>query len=147
VLEEFSIDKSSKREGDWTGRADLWFSIGRTEYVIEAKQVWVSISPRATKTEKYIIDSLKNARSDAANSRYKGAQALGMTFAVPYLPPSQIAKKEALINRFLQSIKDFDYDFMSYAFPYKAEATSKNGYLYPGVTLIARVPRRKSRSF
>jgi len=142
VLEELSIDKFSNRGEEWPGRADMWLLIGNTEYIIESKQVWVSLSKRASATHKKIITSLKDARKDAVNAKWNGSKALGMTFVTPRIPPSEVKYKEQYVAKFQRELKKFDYDFMAYAFPNEARVLSTGGYSYPGVALLARVPKR-----
>jgi hypothetical protein len=45
-LEEYSTEKGRGR-GLWTGRGDLLISTSPKDYIIEAKQKWISISSRA----------------------------------------------------------------------------------------------------
>jgi len=124
----------------------MWAAIGRTEYVFEAKQIWVSLSNKARSTYDRIIESLKEARKDAANTKWMGAKALGIIFAAPRIAPSEREKSAEFLSAFQKTLRTIDYDFMAYAFPPNANVISTMGYLYPGVAMLARVPKRNSSS-
>jgi hypothetical protein len=53
-LEEYSTEKGKGR-GRWPGRGDLLLQIKERDYIIEAKQKWISISNRATNTTTPVI--------------------------------------------------------------------------------------------
>ncbi len=145
-LEEFSAEKRTKsKENKYSGRIDLWISCKNTEYVFEAKQEYVSISQRATKYEEKIERKLKSARKDAVNSKEGNQKAVGLVFVVPYLPCKEKENSESLIQEFLSDIRGINYDFLAYTFPdISMHLSWDDKYIYPGVVLIGRVPRRTS---
>ncbi|MFH1703119.1 MAG: hypothetical protein ABIB41_06780 [Nitrospirota bacterium] len=98
-MEEYRTDKIYGREY-WPGRADLWFSWKRTTYLAEAKQVYVSLSIKANNSSEKIREALKQAKMDAAASRGESDNRLGIVFAIPYIPPSEI-KKQLLELKYL----------------------------------------------
>ncbi len=142
VLEEYRAEKRGKGDNKYMGRADLYLACGRTEYIIESKQLWVSISRRSYKTLDSIILSLKDARKDAAASNPGGVSVLGALFVVPYIPPKEIENKDELIDKFIKLLKGVDYDVLAYVFPEKAQTFTKKGKLFPGVACLLRAPRR-----
>lgn len=146
VLEEYRADKKGNKSGEiYKGRTDLYLAKGHTEYVLEAKQIWVSISGReSNNTNKKIISSLTKARVDAAASNINKLPVFGVVFAIPYIPKTYIKNSEALIKNFTSSLNNIDYDAMAYVFPKKSKAINDRGEFYPGVVCVIRAPRRRS---
>jgi len=145
VLEEYKADKKGEdRSKRYTGRADLFLAKGRTEYIIEAKQVSFSISKQSGSPVKKITKSLSQARKDAASSNIDGGPVYGLVFAVPYIPKLFMDDQDDLIKEFIVSLKEIDYDAMAYVFPEKAETRTKSGTFFPGVVCVIRAPRRES---
>lgn len=142
VLEEFRIDKRSKRDGNYKGRADMYFTYGRKQYIVESKQIWVSISDRANITTNIINKSLRDARHDAAKSRSAEETALGITFVVPYIPVTEQSQQDNLIKEFITELCNVDCEILAYVFPEKANVFSEEGYLYPGVACCIRRPKK-----
>lgn len=140
VLEEFRIDKESKRDCSYPGRADMYFVCGRSEYIVEAKQIWVSISDRADSTTDKINKSLRDARRDSTKSKSDGEKVLGIVFVVPYISESEQKRKDDLIKTFIKELRDVDCEILAYTFPDKANVKSDDGYLYPGVACCMRRP-------
>jgi hypothetical protein len=144
VLEEYSTDKKGEESGDtYTGRADLYLAKGKTEYIFEAKQQWVSISDRAASPSVKIGKSLRAARKDAASSNVNKVPVYGIVFAVPYIKKSFHENKEELLQNFIKGLSDIDFDALAYVFPEKAETINKSGTFFPGVACLIRAPRRK----
>jgi len=142
VLEEYRTDKKDDEHGKWNGRADLFFVIKRTEYVAEAKQLWVSISCRAKKNVQKMKDSLKLARKEVVSSTDIVKYKLGIIFVVPLLPISELDSLEERKEEFIRQVNEVDYGAMAYTFPSDCLAKGKK-YFYPGVACCIRVPKRK----
>lgn len=106
--------------------------------------MFVSISKKAKKYREKIESALKSAREDAVNSKEKDQKAVGLVFVVPYIPLKEKDNSESLIQEFLTDIGTIDYGFMAETFPSKAKNLRDEKYVYPGVVLIGRVPRRTS---
>ena len=65
AIEEYVAEKRTKRKGKkWNGRGDLFFLCEGKEYLVEAKQVEVSISRRASITLNKITEALQKALND-----------------------------------------------------------------------------------
>ena len=143
-LEEYSITKINRKER-WWGRADLWFTRGNNEYYIEAKQVIVSLSKKARISIEKIEDALKSGRKDAARTRGKLGKwhSLGIVFVVPRLAVSESEDLDENLGIFMNEIETLKYDIMSYTFPSAYRELNDSGYIYPGVVLIGKVPRRR----
>jgi hypothetical protein len=145
VLEEYRMKKHSIHDRPWEGRADLFFVCGKTKYVAEAKQMWLSISSRAKRSrwQKRIGEKLNIAKHEAVQSKeHQGLQAIGVLFVVPYVSDRDSEETESLTRDCITQMSDLDYDAMAYAFPRGTQVKSKAGYLYPGVFCFIRVPKK-----
>ncbi len=145
ALEEYRMRKNSIHQGPGEGRTDLFFRCGRTEYVAEAKQMWLSISKRAKRGSwrNRIGKTLYKARREAVQSKdYGGMQAIGILFVVPYVLDREPAETKTLIEDCINRMRELEYDAMAYAFPKGAQVYSKADYLHPGVFCFIRVPRK-----
>ncbi|HOX05641.1 MAG TPA: hypothetical protein PK280_04490 [Planctomycetota bacterium] len=142
ALEEFSAGRSFGRH-QRQGRADLCFNWCGTDYVIEAKHEWVCLSPQAGDAAKRFDPALKRARKAAVESRYQGKRRLGIVFAVPYIHKQYADHSRPLVDKFLARLKEgVDYCAMCSVFPPPARRLQARGHLFPGVVLLARMPRR-----
>ncbi len=142
-LEEYSTEKG-KGKGRYTGRGDLLIPIGGKDYIIEAKQKWISISRRATKSEDKLIDSICDALQCARDAtEFKGRRA-GLVFAVPYLPEDEIDSTNERLSEWLGSLRKCDNCALAWVFPEEARYDSvlDDGYLYPGIAAVIRPLRR-----
>ena len=146
VLEEYAATKKSS-EGFKNGRVDLFLSKkDRPLYILEAKQVRCPISARAdgSTNKNKIKDALKQARSDAVNSKAedKDFKAYGLVFVVPHIAKSFCEDAENLIEEFIKLVSGIDFDAMAYVFPENAETYTDSQRFYPGVVCLLRAPRR-----
>lgn len=116
----------------------------RTTYLVEAKQVYVSLSNRANNSSGKIEEALKQAKSDAVACRGESENRLGIVFIVPYIPPSEIKYASDRIEMFKDELNKLNYDLLAYYLQSKSSMrlTSDN-YAYPGVVLIGKITRRK----
>lgn len=140
ALEEFCHPKATCKTS-WNGRVDLWLQCKEEQYVIEAKQIKVSIPPQRVTTLKRIQSALQRARRDVVCSAESEQTGLGVVFVVPKIPLSHKSQAETLVSHFVQELEQIDYDLLAYTFAPESETTFGNG-LYPGVALLGRVPRR-----
>ena len=141
-LEEYSTEKG-KGKMRWTGRGDLLIQIADKYYIIEAKQEWISISNRATKSE----DKLGNAIHDALRgtcdaTEFQGRRA-GLVFAVPYLPEREEDSVDERLAKWTEDLRNRKDCEVAWIFPDKArEKFIFDGYLYPGIAVLIRPLRR-----
>jgi hypothetical protein len=141
-LEEYSTEKGKGRR-HWLGRGDLLLQIKEKDYIIEAKQKWISISHRATKGEIKLDDAILYVCDDVRNStEFRGKRA-GLVFAVPYLPESEEEFMDEQVGEFLDMLRDRDDCVVAWVFPGQARCAYKlEGYLYPGIAVLIRPLRR-----
>jgi len=141
-LEEYST-KKGKRRGHWTGRGDLLISIKKRNYIIEAKQIWISLSRRAAKGERKLEDALVDAIDGARDSTEFRGKRVGIVFAVPYLHKTE---KDFMVERLIEWIKvvkNCNDCAVAWVFPEDARHGFKlDGYLYPGISVLIRALRR-----
>ena len=103
ALEEYRTDKRFGKD-QWPGRSDLWFSWGKTDYLVEAKQIWSSLFSLSRESFEKISEALKVAKSAVVENREDVGNRLGVVFVVPYIPPSKKADREDLIKKFIEKL-------------------------------------------
>jgi len=144
VLEEYASKKRS-REGKYSGRCDLYFQIGKTEFIAEAKQCWLSTEKNAGSTYQYVSESLNMACARARDNRAgtkKREKLIGIVFAVPHITPSGVETRGAkkIILEWQQEILKIKNCALAWVFPlktWKLEAED-DGYVYPGIAMLIR---------
>jgi hypothetical protein len=145
VLQEFRETKGQRR-GKWEGRVDLWFKCKNTHYLVEAKQLWVSLAPNANDPIDTINSNLKFANEDAIESwkANKECNSLGITFVVPYLKSTHASDfLEEKVKLFISGIENGieNIDAYAYVFPKsKSPIIPTKNYLYPGVAMLISLP-------
>jgi hypothetical protein len=141
-IEEYSTEKGKGR-ARYTGRGDLLIPIGEKDYIIEAKQKWISISHRVTKGEIKLDDAILYVCDDVRNStEFRGKRA-GLVFAVPYLPESEEEFMDERLGEFVHMLRDRDDCAVAWVFPEQARCGYElEGYLYPGIAVLIRPLRR-----
>ena len=138
ALEEYSTGKSHKKES-WPGRGDLYIKIKEEEYVIEAKQVWTSMSSRAQKTKEKVEAALLRARRDAGKTNSWGARRLGLVFVIPYIKRCKESEFKVCVNDWLTHIKSVEKASQAWILFEKLETRFRyKTYFYPGVAVILR---------
>ena len=147
VLEEYSTQKYDRSNNNkYKGRSDLFLGIGRSSYVFEAKQIWVSLSERAKDPKSKIKLSLRDARREVVVSNAHGTMSsYGIVFAVPFIRKSYWNDRSQYLDKFIGILKDLDYDAMAYVFPDNGKTITEDGTYYPGVVCVIRSPRRPPR--
>lgn len=150
ALEEYRETKGRGR-GKWNGRVDMWFNLDNKDYVVEAKQNWISITNKLEikRITKSISTSLREAKDDATKSAQvnDGISPIGISFIVPYCKKKEhdgfndeTGKK---INEIINVIEnDIDCFGCAYVFPENGLLTENmGGYIYPGVILLMGSPK------
>lgn len=146
ALEEYCSYKGRRGEILKNGRTDLWIHFNEMEYIFEAKQIWIPISDQANDPIEKMITSLNKARREVVYSKEIGQTGFGIVFTIPRIAPTFKNNSIELINNFVSKIHAIDYDFMAYTFPEKGmSVVDDEDNSYPGVVLLARVPKRKKK--
>ena len=99
ALEEFQLEKSTKKKPEWLGRADLYISSETNDEYIEAKYKWVSMNPDRSLTEIFDL-SLKEALDNAKSTRGSDKEStfLGVSFFPMYISESRSQELDSLIE-------------------------------------------------
>jgi hypothetical protein len=142
-LEEYSTEKGKGRTR-WTGRGDLLLQIKKKDYIIEAKQKWISISSRATKRDDKLERSIQGALRGARDATEFRGRRSGLVFAVPYLPKGEIDLVDERLFNWLESLREWDNCALGWVFPKEARYrfVLEDGYIYPGIAVLIRPLRR-----
>jgi len=141
--EEYTTDKHVFRKGKKKrlGRGDIYFGLGRGEYLAEAKQYWPSMHSIALKRQKkQMNDLLINACDDASQVPHYGARRLGIVFASPCLPFSKKREVAQCIKGWLEEIDNIKGPIaVAWTFPEAANPlVDEDKYLYPGAVIAIR---------
>ncbi len=66
---------------------------------------------------------------------------LGITFIVPYIPPTARSESEVAerLDGFIKDIKTIKCDFYGYFLTEDLQLPEYDGYLYPGVAILGQV--------
>jgi hypothetical protein len=139
AFEEYVGPKQSQQKTT-SGRVDLEFSLKKSRYIAEAKQLWLPSTRKQEHCER-IQAAKNNAKTDVRRSSY-GLPRLAIVFAVPYLSKideSSLAEKtKKLINGVLD-LKPKP-DAVAWYFPDASEAPlyvhKKKSLIYPGVFVL-----------
>lgn len=112
ALEEYSATKGKDEK---YGRIDLYFSVDKTEYVIEAKQKWLHFNSKVktfANFEKDIEKMLENAISDCENSMLHNgiSNGVGLVFITPYWDTEQ--NKHIELQKFEDELLKKGYDII-----------------------------------
>ena len=146
ALEEYS---SKKRTGgrSTNGRCDLYFRIGRDEYVTEAKLCWLSAGRQARYMERNVRSWLDVACKDAkrTDSELQGGETiLGILFVVPCIP---IKSEEDFLGERIKKVQEALIDIarkekcaLAWIFPRDARKMTYRGAesIFPGTAVLIK---------
>lgn len=144
-IEEYTCEKG-KGADKFLGRADLSFFFRNKWYLVEAKIIWKSLSPKSPRL------NFKMALSEACNDSYRswqqdqGTIPLGFTFIVPYINPEYEFHLNGYLDQLFDQLQDFsDCAFWAYCAPgrlrYLQSQKYKKSY-HPLVILLAGYPEK-----
>ncbi|KAA3618537.1 MAG: hypothetical protein D8M58_21375 [Calditrichaeota bacterium] len=132
AMEEFGIEKGKRKK--YTGRSDLWFQIGNTDYYCEAKFKFVSLASKDIKSQ--IKSVMESAKKDVNKIDFKdNEKSISMVFICPHL---SINNKDinSEIDSFLKIIKKIPADVKSWVFPQNRRDFIVDNKYYPGIVLL-----------
>ncbi len=133
ALEEYAARKRGRYA--YSGRADLWIVIHGHRFVIEGKQLWMSIGARSrTDPRTAIRRELRAAVRDSRKLPKEWGQRVGMVFVVPELPEGE---REQVAGRARQFLGDALGPRDQCAWWFRPlDPPEGEGRLYPGVLLV-----------
>ena len=144
--EEAYSDYKKRGKNIINGRVDLWFMTDtKTEYVVEAKQIWPKISIRAKNIDKRIKRGIKEAKTaikkTKAGNSIEDVRYLGIVFVVPILPAydQDDSTNTERFKGFIQKVEKADSDFYGYYLSEENKNLEEGEDLYPGVALLGKL--------
>lgn len=146
AYEEYAEEKLRKHHGRkrkaYSGRCDIFFQIGNTEYVAEAKQGWSGGSTDrdpAPRIQRY----LRSARESASRLTAHGQKRLAIVFIAPGFQGSYRSDPEAMIRRWVAGVRAIPRWEKAWVFPPAARfIRSSSKCHWPGVAVFLRRVRR-----
>ena len=145
AFEEFTAGKQAattrSKPSVRTGRCDINFGVGDSEYVGEAKQCWPLLGTSANPSRE-VVSSLEAAERDARQLTEMGLPCLGIAFASPRLHVKKRAQIRHELATFARSVGLIRDATIAWVFPLAAhdlmpENLNKQ-YIYPGVMIVVR---------
>ncbi len=138
ALEEYSTPKGGKSV-DYVGRCDLYFTRAPNDFVVEAKQAWINLGAPGTGIPN-VKAQLKKACRDARLARDNVTRRLGVVFCVPRFVGNAQGVQERALDSWLKSLSMLKLDALCWiGAPRNYTLRGHDGYIYPGVALIARL--------
>lgn len=141
ALEEYSADKSRKgvnRTQKYLGRNDLYFKIGRKQYVAEAKHFAL---PYPRKNYVQLMEAkFEAALNDARSIKNPKYTRLGILFVIPRIRYSRIEYLQEYISEIKKAVSDLSYDAIAWTFPKPPSPIIHPGNkdLYPGIIMVIK---------
>jgi hypothetical protein len=133
------------------GRCDLYVSHASKGFVIEAKQAWQNLSPKAEQNR--LVEAMRLARNDAGNLHPGEADhRIGAVFVVPFVPTNLLREKRAgtkkgpinaglaadMIRDWIDESQVGEYSGYAYVYTKSCDGyiSAKGDRLFPGVVLV-----------
>lgn len=151
VFEEFSDEKTTRHHRgnlrkSYQGRCDIYFMMGATEFVAEAKWGWSGASQKGGDPNPH-ISQLLDAAVEAADRVAKNRQCrLAIAFVTPYFKPRFKHHDTEMINSWIQKTGTLaNCAAMAWVFPKECRRLSgSDGNYYPGAAIFIREVKRRS---
>lgn len=140
ALEEYSGKKGRSEDVPYTGRLDLFLSLNRIEYQVEAKFKWNDCSQSSRQIRKEIERSLSAAVRDARDVTSDVRRRFGVVFAAPYLKDGDPETMVAAIERWRTAVDETRCGAYAWALPREGWAAKWKGFVHPGVAMLVRAP-------
>lgn len=141
ALEEFTDEKKIPgRRGrakrvSYSGRTDLYFELGRYEFLAEAKRCVANLwNPRV----KDIDSHLTHACRDAQRLPRRGVTCLGMVFVLPCLHTNRRDLLDEYISRWSETMEAIETGASAFVFPSSARGVTWGHWIHPGAAVLIR---------
>lgn len=144
ALEEYSVRKSnpdnaSKKSKHYAGRNDLYFKIGKTDFILEAKQFWPNLRSKDLATG--LNDALNKAKDDVHSMDADGAKRLAAVFIAGRIPEKNMDEDEELEEKLIDAINSFSGAARAWIFPdqeytHRFLAGKPTRRWYPGAAIV-----------
>ncbi len=146
AFEEFAEEKRGQQSRS-QGRIDLWFQLGRREFLAEAKKCWVDSSNKV-KALKSANEALAKAVRDAGDIPPDGRPRLAMVFALAIIPTKHDGSYQDQIAALQKLAKDPEIraEARAWVLPILSKPLkSSDDYFMPGIILWVKHVRRTRR--
>jgi hypothetical protein len=140
AFEEYASGKrfKSKKVGEYKGRADLYFELGKRGFVAEAKHAWsrarLSIDHRSNLQKR-----LSTAQEDIACVAGDGVK-LAILFTAIDIPKKHSEKVDALVKHWLRLSDKIDASAWAWIFPQSTRHIGGDVLCPGGAVFIKRTP-------
>lgn len=146
ALEEFSVYKRTgkKRKPLYSGRSDLYLSIGNSHFIAEVKHAWSGATRVSIKTATYVQDKLSEACDDIRKYPREKLRKLGILFAMPYFSKSYIRRwgkkpMDEQLQKWVTIMKEnIEYSCVAWVFPQEARDFRYKTEFYPGIAVFIK---------
>jgi hypothetical protein len=148
ALEEYASRKRKGRANSH-GRCDLYFKLGNTEYVTEAKHCWLNAGRQAKHMTGIIEAFILDACRDSERNRHtvkNDETLLGILFIVPRIPPlegkdtSEIFERLIAVQKSLKEVAKKEKCALAWVFPRNSRKSKPDDdtYIYPGTAVLIK---------
>lgn len=119
ALEEYAVERRKGvrrgRQGRSMGRNDLYFNLGRSDFVLEAKVLWINMRSEGALSN--LGETLNRAKADVRSVKDTyGARRLAAVFVSPSIAERHIHKMDESIERLLDALKKEEHCARSWSF-------------------------------
>lgn len=143
AFEEFSSTKDNGIDQTYSGRCDIEFGVGRSEFMGEAKQCWINLDEDWRENIKEVHSSIDAARRDVLQvPLWRNHSRLGIVFVVPSISKKKKDGVDVYLNSFIEKIIEINNVTVAWVFPRKARCleppknSSAAGNIFPGVVIL-----------
>jgi len=142
-LEEYSVTKSNpdskKRKTLISGRNDLYFKIGRANFILEAKQYWPNLRSKGVLIG--LNKALKAAKKDVRTMKADGARRLAAVFVAGRIPENFKDDSEEILKSMIDALNSASGAARAWIFPENTDKLidgKKTRKWYPGAALVIK---------
>lgn len=143
AFEEYIEDKRKanlrgKLGKPYRGRTDIYFQLGSSEFIGEAKQWYSGATSMSSDPAICIKRRLKAACNEVRRTKPYGQRRVGILFAIPYIKKTYKGDLTDRVERWIDEIKKVDCSCCSWVFPATSRMICLDGNIYPGVGLFIK---------
>jgi len=140
ALEEYGAKKGVGKD-NYMGRSDLYLTNRSHDFVVEAKQSWITLAQISDGLDD-ISNNLDQACRDAMRSSDPVSRRIGVVFVVPRFRVPVQRDRNRIVKMWLKELEAVSSDAFCWASPKEALKLKAEGLFYPGVALIARAVKK-----
>jgi hypothetical protein len=122
----------------YIGRTDIYYKLGSSEFIGEAKQCYSGATSMSSDPAISIEKRLKAACSEVRRTKPYGQRRVGILFAIPYIKKTYKGDLTDRIVRWIDEIKKVDCSCCSWVFPVTSRMICFDDDIFPGVGLFIK---------